>query len=94
MMKNGNTVSVIKPFTVYPNPAKNIVRIEKSEKAATEANQYVEIRDINNQVVLEKQIFKQSLNITLDNKLVSGTYLLVIYQNQQIIQTEKITIAK
>lgn len=94
MMKNGNTLTVKKPFTVYPNPAKNIVRIEKSERATTEANQYVEIRDINNQVVLEKQIFKQSLNITLDNKLVSGTYLLVIYQNQQIIQTEKITIAK
>lgn len=93
LLKNSNTNPSTKLFSVSPNPSSRLIRISKP--VAPTANQYfVELRDLNNQVVIGKRVFSQSLELNLDSRVASGNYLLVFYDQEKMLQTEKVTVIK
>lgn len=94
MLKSNNSSLSKKQFSVYPNPVKNEVKIEQADLTRNDLKQYVEIRDINNKTFVEKTLLNQQLNVSLGEKVPAGIYFVVIYQGQDIIQTDKIVVVK
>ncbi len=64
-----------KAFGIYPNPAKEILYIKKAD------NSRVSIYDLSGKLLLQKMIFRNSINVSSLNK---GTYILRINTNGEI----------
>ncbi len=77
-----------KMFTVYPNPTDNLIKIESINPNIKAAVKKVILSDINGKAI-SSSLLQNSLTIPLRN-LKSGTYLINIYDNNNLIQTERI----
>jgi hypothetical protein len=93
LMKNQTTATSTKLFSVYPNPASGQIHITKSTAQPSNAY-YVELRDLQNQVVMNKRLVNQSADLRLDGRLAAGNYMLVFYDNDKLIQSEMIAVVK
>jgi hypothetical protein len=93
LMKNQATTTSAKLFAVYPNPASGQLHITKSTAQPSNVY-YVELRDLQNQVVMNKRVVNQSADLRLDSRLAAGNYMLVFYDNEKLIQSEMIAVVK
>ncbi|UAY53424.1 T9SS type A sorting domain-containing protein [Ferruginibacter albus] len=93
LMITNNSSSSNKLFSVSPNPANGRIHVEPI-KNFTASSKYIEVRDINNSSVIAKTAFNGTIDLTVNNTLSNGTYLVVIYDNANVIQTEKVTVIK
>jgi hypothetical protein len=70
-------------FTIYPNPAKNIINIDAEDRIAK-----IEIYDINGQLLIET--FKKQIDVS---RLQNGIYQIVLRKSNQI-QTKSLIIMR
>lgn len=81
-------------FNIYPNPATNNIRIEPNNNTRSAALLTAEVRDMSNRVIITQALANKSATINLNQNLANGTYLVAIYEDGKIIQTEKIQVFK
>ena len=85
---------VLNQFKIYPNPAKNQLKIDYSGKDL-EAPLLVELRNLTGQLVATRQLKSDNPSTFLFlGKQPSGIYILTISGDQKILATEKIVIQK
>jgi len=85
---------VVDQFKIYPNPAKNQLKIDYSGKDL-EAPLLVELRNLTGQLVATRQLKSDNPSTFLFlGKQPSGIYILTISGDQKILATEKIVIQK
>lgn len=72
-------------FSVYPNPAKNVVNIQLKDNLSVTLKSAL-VYDLNGKVVLSTSDINQPINV---EKLATGTYILSISDTQNKIYTQK-----
>ena len=74
-------------FSVYPNPAKNVITIQQNN-TSFETITKAEIYDLNGRLVLEKSVSsEQNINV---EKLATGTYILLLIDSNSKRYSQKI----
>lgn len=80
-------------FRISPNPAKDVLNIQSSEKINKTSNSEVVIYNLNGNIV-QKHMINDPQKIQLNvSELKHGNYILKIFSNDRVIETKNIIIS-